>query len=418
MTISSFSELGLIEPILRALRDEKHEQPTPIQAQAIPHAVQGRDILGCAQTGTGKTAAFAIPILQRLTEGKRQGQRNAPRALILTPTRELAEQINTSVRAYGRHLKLWQAVVYGGVGMGGQIKAISRGADILVATPGRLLDLMRQRVVSLGSLEIFVLDEADRMLDMGFITDVTKIISALPSNRQTMFFSATMPPAVTGLAGELLNDPVSVKVNPVSSTAEKVEQKVMFVERHDKEAALLNLLKDEGIFRALIFTRTKHKANNIAEKLNRNMVSAEAIHGNKSQAARMKALKNFSAGRARVLVATDIASRGIDIKGVTHVINFEMPNEPESYVHRIGRTARAGEAGSAISLCDSEERSILRAIERVIRIPITVDEDHPHHSAQVAAPRQKEPRNYGGYNRNSRFKPRNSGAGYRPSSGR
>ncbi len=384
MTIASFDHLGLVDPLKRALRDAKYETPTPIQAQSIPHLLEGRDLLGCAQTGTGKTAAFSLPILQKLAAKAGFPKRNAPRALILAPTRELANQIGDSLRTYGRHLRLSHTVVYGGVGIVPQIRALSRGVDILVATPGRLLDLMNQRHCYLDKLEVFVLDEADRMLDMGFIHDVKRIIAQLPHQRQTLFFSATMPDSVMGLANSLLRDPVSVKVNPVSSTAEKVDQKVLFVERDNKDALLLSLLKDAAIGRALIFTRTKHKANRVAEKLNKNSVSAEAIHGNKSQGARMQALRNFSNGRARVLVATDIASRGIDIKGVTHVINFEMPMEPEAYVHRIGRTARGGAAGIAISLCDGEERSILRAIERVIKASIPVHEDHPYHAPHLA----------------------------------
>ncbi len=384
MTIASFDHLGLVEPLRRALRDAKYETPTPIQAQSIPHLLSGRDLLGCAQTGTGKTAAFALPMLQLISEAKLPLRRNAPRALILAPTRELANQIGESFRTYGRHLRVSHTVAFGGVSIVHQIRAMSRGVDILIATPGRLLDLMNQRHVFLDKLEFFILDEADRMLDMGFIPDVKRIIAALPQKRQTLFFSATMPDTVTGLANSLLRNPVSVTVNPVSSTAEKVEQKVLFVDRDNKEGLLLSLMKDVSISRALIFTRTKHKANRVAEKLNKNNVIAEAIHGNKSQGARMLALKNFSAGRARVLVATDIASRGIDIKGVTHVINFEMPMEPEAYVHRIGRTARAGAAGIAISLCDGEERSILRAIERIIKATIPVDAEHPFHAAHLA----------------------------------
>ncbi len=384
MTIASFDHLGLVEPLRRALRDAKYETPTPIQAQSIPHLLLGRDLLGCAQTGTGKTAAFALPMLQLISEAKLPLRRNAPRALILAPTRELANQIGESFRTYGRHMRVSHTVAFGGVSIVHQIRAMSRGVDILIATPGRLLDLMNQRHVFLDKLEIFVLDEADRMLDMGFIPDVKRIIAALPQKRQTLFFSATMPETVTGLANSLLRNPMAVTVSPVSSTAEKVEQKVLFVERDNKETLLLSLMKDVKISRALIFTRTKHKANRVAEKLNKNNILAEAIHGNKSQGARMLALKNFSAGRARVLVATDIASRGIDIKGVTHVINFEMPMEPEAYVHRIGRTARAGAAGIAISLCDGEERSILRAIERIIKVSIPVDVEHPFHAAHLA----------------------------------
>ncbi|MBI5814456.1 MAG: DEAD/DEAH box helicase [Nitrospinae bacterium] len=412
MTISSFSQMGLIEPLLRALNGAKYEHPTPIQAQSIPYLLEGRDLLGCAQTGTGKTAAFALPTLQKLAASGVPAKKKSPRALILTPTRELADQINQSFRAYGRHLRLFTAVVYGGVGIFGQARALERGVDILVATPGRLLDLMNQRLVFLDKVEIFTLDEVDRMLDMGFVHDVKKIIAAVPSARQSLFFSATMPSEVARLAHGMLKNPVEVKVAPVSSTAEKVEQKTLFVEKKDKEALLLSLFEDEAISRALVFTRTKHKANNIAEKLNRNMIRAEAIHGNKSQGARTKALENFSKGHARVLVATDIASRGIDIKGITHVINFEMPNEPEVYVHRIGRTARAGAGGSAISLCDSDEKDFLRAIERVIRAQIPVDKEHPFHPAAADFHSRPIVDQAGGRRFNS-FRPRSRG-GFRP----
>jgi len=415
MTISSFAEMGLIEPILRALRDEKHEVPTPIQAQAIPRLLEGCDLLGCAQTGTGKTAAFALPILQKLSEGKTQSRSGSPRALILTPTRELADQIGRSVRAYGRHIKLWTTVVYGGVGIGGQARALSKGVDILVATPGRLLDLMRQRLVSLNNLEIFTLDEADRMLDMGFINDVKTIIASLPGKRQTLFFSATMPGEVLRLSEVLLKNPVHVKVNAVSSTAEKIDQKVLFVEQGNKEALLLSIFEDPAVYRALVFTKTKHKANKIAEKLNRNKVSAEAIHGNKSQSARTLALRNFTEGKSRVLVATDLASRGIDIKGVTHVINFEMPNEPESYIHRIGRTARAGAAGSAISFCDSGERQLLRSIERTIKATLPIDKDHPFHAPHAIEQRPEKPAFAGRRFPKSNFIPRRGN--YRPGAG-
>ena len=381
---TTFEKLGLIEPILKALRNEKYETPTPIQAQAIPALLDGNDLLGSAQTGTGKTAAFVLPILQQLAGNMRPYKKRSPRALIVTPTRELANQIGASIKTYGRYLQVPHTVVYGGVSIMPQSRALSRNVDILVATPGRLLDLMRQRLVKLDQMELFTLDEADRMLDMGFIHDVKKIIAAIPETRQTLFFSATMSNEAMRLADQLLRNPVKVQVNPVTSTAQKVEQKVMFVERHNKEALLLKMLEDETISRVLIFTRTKHKANNIARKLNRSQILAEAIHGNKSQAARMLALRNFSNGKARVLVATDVASRGIDIKDVSHVINFEMPNEPESYIHRIGRTARAGAAGIAISFCDIEEREYLRNIVKLTKSELPVDEEHPYHSAQAA----------------------------------
>ena len=413
MTNISFDELGLIKPILRALHDEKYDTPTPIQAQAIPSLLDGADLLGCAQTGTGKTAAFVLPMLQRFADGN-QSKKRSPRALILTPTRELADQIGHSIKAYGRYLKVSSTVVFGGVNIVGQSRALSRGVDILVATPGRLLDLMRQRLVFLDRLEVFVLDEADRMLDMGFINDIKTVISTLPEDRQSLFFSATMPRAAMEISSSILKDPVKVTINPTSTTAENVEQKVFFVERHNKEALLLHLLEDSTINRALVFTRTKHKANNIAKKLNGKTVIAEAIHGNKSQGARMRALRNFSSGRARVLVATDVASRGIDIKDVSHVINFEMPTEAESYVHRIGRTARAGSAGSAISFCDSEEMWLLKSIEGMIKTNLPVDDEHPYHLNQTPASRPKENRTrnrYGsGRNRNRNSRPRRSGA--------
>jgi ATP-dependent RNA helicase RhlE len=367
MTIQSFSELELIEPLQRALRAEDYTTPTPIQAQAIPQLLKGRDLLGCAQTGTGKTAAFALPILQKLASAKVTLRPKSVRALVLTPTRELALQINDSFRTYGRHLRISTTVVMGGVGHVPQIKALSRGVDVLIATPGRLNDLLLQNHVRFDQVEVFVLDEADRMLDMGFIRDVRKIVAALPSARQTMLFSATMPQDIARLAQSILKEPVRVEVTPVSSTAERIDQKVLFVDKGAKHKLLAQVLKDTAIDRAIIFTRTKHGANKVGEVLGRGSVVAEVIHGNKSQSARQKALDNFRAGRSRVLVATDIAARGIDVDGITHVINFDLPNDPESYVHRIGRTARAGREGIAISFCDATERSFLRDIEKLIR---------------------------------------------------
>lgn len=388
----TFDKIGLIEPLLRALRHEGYKEPTPIQSLAIPEILAGRDLLGLAQTGTGKTAAFALPILQKLAKGVGRTPK-APSALILTPTRELAAQIAQSIITYGRHLSLKCAVIYGGVGQARQARELARGVDILVATPGRLLDLMNQRLVHLGKVKILTLDEADRMLDMGFIHDINKIVAAIPSNRQSLFFSATMPHAVKGLAENLLNDPATVSINPTATTADRIEQKVMFVERDDKVALLTALLEDKAIGRALVFTRTKHRANRVSDKLNKLKVSAEAIHGNKSQGARQRALKNFISGKVRVLVATDIAARGIDVEGITHVINFELPNEPESYIHRIGRTARAGASGVAISFCDHEEKAYLGSIERLIQSEVPVDEEQPFHSDKVAAaPRIFPPR--------------------------
>jgi ATP-dependent RNA helicase RhlE len=398
--LASFSDLGLIEPIQRAVRAESYTTPTPIQAQAIPHLLQGRDLLGCAQTGTGKTAAFALPILQRLAG---DGQRPMPRscrALVLTPTRELAAQIQDSFAVYGRYLKLTHAVVFGGVGQNPQVRALARSVDILVATPGRLLDLMGQGFVRLDRLTVFVLDEADRMLDMGFIHDVQRVIRALPQRRQMLLFSATMPAEIARLADNILTNPVKVAVNPVASTVEQVEQRVMFVERTDKRDLLGRMLKDPAVDRALVFTRTKHGANKVAQELIRIGVNADAIHGNKSQTARTRALERFRTGAGRVLVATDIAARGIDVDSITHVINYDLPNVPESYVHRIGRTARAGRSGVAISFCDAEERACLRDIEALIKIRIPVVVDHPWHSAstpQAKAPgRRNRPRRNGG----------------------
>jgi ATP-dependent RNA helicase RhlE len=400
--MESFDKLGLIEPLLRALRKAQYEKPTPIQADAIPYLLDGRDLIGSAQTGTGKTAAFSLPMLQRFAETGGPAARKAPRALILTPTRELANQVSSSIKTYGRYLRIVSTAVYGGVSIIPQARTLARGVDILVATPGRLLDLMNQRMLFLDNLEVFVLDEADRMLDMGFINDIKRIIAALPAKRQSLFFSATMPPVVSRLAGSFLKNPAHVKVNPLATTAEKVEQTILFVDKKDKEALLLSLLEDSSIDRALVFTRTKYRANNIAKKLNSNRVNADAIHGNKSQGARMQALRNFSAGKTRVLVATDVASRGIDVRGITHVINFEMPNEPESYVHRIGRTARAGAAGAAISFCDGDERSFLCDIERAIKTSIPIDEEHPYHSKQAASSRP----NGNGQAKRRNFRPR------------
>ncbi len=375
--MNSFQQLSLIEPLKRALGEEGYAVPTPIQAQAIPHLLAGRDLLGIAQTGTGKTAAFALPILQRLAAardgtGKVALERQTARCLVLTPTRELAIQICDSFRAYGRHLGLRSTVIFGGVGQNPQVAAMARGVHILVATPGRLLDLIGQGHVKLDRVEVAVLDEADRMLDMGFIHDVKKIVARLPKQRQTLLFSATMPADITRLAAGILRDPARVEVTPAASTVERAEQRVMFVERGDKRDLLCAMLKDRALARVLVFTRTKHGANKVAEQLGRAGYRADAIHGNKSQGARQRALEGFRAGHVRVLVATDIAARGIDIEGITHVVNYELPNVPETYVHRIGRTARAGAAGAAISLCDGEERAYLRDIERLIgrKVPV------------------------------------------------
>jgi ATP-dependent RNA helicase RhlE len=402
----SFDALGLIDAIRHAVRAENYAAPTPIQAQSIPHLLAGRDLLGCAQTGTGKTAAFALPILQRLAENRRPAGARKMRALILTPTRELASQIDDSFRTYGRNLRLSSAVIFGGVGQNPQVRALNRGLDILVATPGRLLDLMNQGHARLDGVEVFVLDEADRMLDMGFIHDVKRIIAALPARRQTLLFSATMPNDIAHLADRILSQPVRVAVTPVAATADRIDQWMLHVEKGNKRALLDSVLKDRSIARALVFTRTKHGANKVAEQLARSGVSAEAIHGNKSQGARERALANFKTGRTRILVATDIAARGIDIDGVTHVINFDLPNVPESYVHRIGRTARAGASGIAISFCDREERPYLRDIERLIRKATPVVDSHPF---------RIDPASANGGNDHPASQPRQ---GQRPSGGR
>jgi len=397
--MTTFSTLGLIDPLQRAVAAAGYEIPTPIQTQAIPHLLAGRDVMGCAQTGTGKTAAFALPILDRLSRTPRRPGSRGPRALILTPTRELAMQINEGFATYGRHVAIKSAVVFGGVGQNPQVEALRRNTDIIVATPGRLLDLMEQRHAPLDAVEIFVLDEADRMLDMGFIEPIRRIVSKLPGKRQNLMFSATMPDEIQKLANKILVDPIKVAVTPVSSTAENVRQWVLHVERGNKRALLKEVLRDPAMSRVLVFTRTKHGANKVAEELDRKGVSSAAIHGNKSQNARQQALEAFKSGRVRVLVATDIAARGIDVDGVTHVINFEIPDEPESYVHRIGRTARAGASGVALSFCDADERGSFRDIERLIRAQVPVVTDHPF--VGVAAPAD-EPRERSSFGRPGR----------------
>jgi len=379
----TFDELQLHDTLLRAVKAEGYSTPTPIQEKAIPHALAGKDILGVAQTGTGKTAAFALPILQRLSAKAPPGGTRPIRCLVLTPTRELAGQVGESFATYGKNLPLRHAVVFGGVGQSPQVQALRSGVDVLVATPGRLLDLMEQGYVSLRALEVFVLDEADRMLDMGFIHDVRKVIKVLPQKRQTLFFSATMPPEIVDLSRNILTSPIRVEVTPVSSTAETVSQQVYFVEREQKRGLLTHLLKEGRIARALVFTRTKHGANRVAKQLEGAGVNAAAIHGNKSQNARERALDDFRAGSLRVLVATDIAARGIDIDGLSHVINYDLPNVPEQYVHRIGRTGRAGASGTAVSFCDGEERAYLRDIERTIRRSVPVVEDHPYRAGKT-----------------------------------
>jgi ATP-dependent RNA helicase RhlE len=395
----SFEQLKLIDPILRAIEAEGYESPSPIQQQAIPPVLAGRDLLGCAQTGTGKTAAFALPILQRLSA--EQARSRDPRVLVLAPTRELALQIGDSFKSYGRNLPLRSAVVFGGVGLEPQISNLKRGVDILVATPGRLIDLMDRGAVNFRSLSVLVLDEADRMLDMGFIHDIKRILKTLPQKRQNLLFSATIPKEVKGLIDSILRDPVKVEVAPVSSTSEQVEQRAYFVGRADKRDLLLHILETENVTRALVFTRTKHNANKLEKFLMESGIKAAAIHGNKSQGARQRALEGFRSGQVRVLVASDIAARGIDIDAISHVINFEMPNEPETYVHRIGRTGRAEARGVALSFCDREEQKYLIDVEKVTRKKVPVVTDHPY-TAGADAPvppkqqRGQRPSRHGG----------------------
>jgi ATP-dependent RNA helicase RhlE len=372
-----FNELNLLEPILNALTKQGYTEPTPIQQQAIPYVLEGRDVMGCAQTGTGKTAAFAIPIIQRIHASKQADNSNKIRALIVTPTRELAIQIEESFKNYGSELKLRYTVIFGGVNQSQQVNRLKNGVDVLIATPGRLLDLQQQGFIKLGNLEIFVLDEADRMLDMGFIHDVKKIIKMIPAKRQTLFFSATMPKEITSLANSILTDPVKVEVNPVSSTAEMIEQALYYVDTPAKKDLLVHVLKETTAPSVLVFSRTKHGADKIVKLLAKNKVTAEAIHGNKSQNARQRALSNFKDKTSRVLVATDIAARGIDIDELSFVINYDIPNIPETYVHRIGRTGRAGASGIAVSFCDKEERKYIRDIQKLISLEIPVVSNHP-----------------------------------------
>lgn len=380
----TFQDLPLQPAILKAVAEAGYTSPSPIQAGAIPPVLAGRDLLGCAQTGTGKTAAFALPILQNLSA--QTPQRPCIRALILTPTRELALQIGDSFSAYGKHLKLRHTVIFGGVGQQPQVEALRRGVDILIACPGRLNDLIGQRLIDLSGIEIFVLDEADRMLDMGFIHDVKKVIAKLPRRRQTLLFSATMPKEIEELADSLLHDPAVVKVDPVSSTVDRIDQKLYFVEKKQKIELLAYLLQDKSIVNALVFSRTKHGADRIARLLNKAGITAAAIHGNKSQTARVNALEGFKAGKTRVLVATDIAARGIDISELSHVFNYDLPEVPETYVHRIGRTARAGADGVAISFCSTEEREYLAGIEKLNRKKIPVVTGHPWEGMPPAQP--------------------------------
>ncbi len=389
---SSGAFATLLPELRRAVAENGYRTPTPIQSQAIPHLIEGRDLLGCAQTGTGKTAAFMLPILQHLAMNKRTSVPRRPRVLVLAPTRELAMQVGESAGQYGKHLRTRSAVIFGGVSQNPQVAALRRGADIVVATPGRLLDLIDQRHLHLGGIEIFVLDEADRMLDMGFIHDIRKVIAMLPAKRQSLFFSATMSPEVVTLANTLVHDAVRVTIDAEKPAVERIKQKVLFVDKQSKNTLLKSLLDDSELHKVIVFTRMKHAANKVANKLMSFGVSAVAIHGNKSQNARTQALARFKSGDARILVATDIAARGLDVDSISHVINYDLPNEPETYIHRIGRTARAGSEGTAISFCTAEERGYLHHIERLLGASVPMDNTHDFHceTARNARPGRAE----------------------------
>jgi ATP-dependent RNA helicase RhlE len=401
---------ALIEPLQRAVAEEGYTVPTPIQQQSIPHLLEGRDLLGCAQTGTGKTAAFTLPLLQEMTLNQKKAAGGRPRALILTPTRELAAQIGDSIATYGRHLQVKHTVIFGGVGQNPQIQSLRRGLDVVVATPGRLLDLMNQGHLHLHRIELFILDEADRMLDMGFIPDVRRIIAKLPEKRHSLFFSATMPPVVEKLAKDLLFNPVQITIDPGKPTVERIAQKLLFVDKENKDELLIDLIEKHQMDKIIVFTRTKHGANKVVKKLDAAHITAAAIHGNKSQTARTAALHQFKTGKLRVLVATDIAARGIDVDGITHVVNYDLPEEPETYVHRIGRTARAGAEGDAVSFCSARERDWLRAIEKLIRKVVPAEKNHRYHSETarnaVGAEARPEPKSRQG---NRRSGGRNAG---------
>ncbi len=388
-TMGDFQSLGLSNKLLRAVAAEGYTTPTPVQEQAIPPLLAGRDVLGVAQTGTGKTAAFALPVLQAISRNRSQGRR-VIRALVLSPTRELAAQIDERFAAYSEHMDIRHKVIFGGVKQGPQVRALQSGLDILVATPGRLLDLINQGHISLKDVGFFVLDEADRMLDMGFINDIKKVLKILPRDRQNLLFSATMPKSIADLAGSFLRDAIMVDISPEQLTVERIQQKIMFIRKADKRRLLVQLIKDEKVKRGIIFTRTKHGANRLVKQLDQSGINAQAIHGNKSQGARTKALAGFKNGSVPILVATDIASRGIDVEGITHVFNYDLPNEPESYVHRIGRTARAGKSGMAYAFCDDSESGYLVGIQRLIGQDIPVDSSHPFHfQGAIPKPGQK-----------------------------
>jgi len=386
---------GLIPELRRAVAKEGYVTPTPIQVQCIPHLLEGRDLMGTAQTGTGKTAAFALPLLQRLAGTHRRAVKGTPRALILAPTRELAAQIRESFQTYGRFLRVSHTVVFGGVNQHHQVKALNRGVHILVATPGRLLDLMQQGFIHLNEVEVFILDEVDRMLDMGFIPDIKRVLSHIPTERQTLFFSATMPPKIVELAHTMVRNPVRVTIAPDKPAVERIAQKVLFVGKRNKDALLVSLLRGPQVNKALIFTQMKHAANRVVKKLDAAGIHGAAIHGNKSQAARTRALGEFKRGRVRVLVATDVAARGLDVDDITHVINYDLPIEAETYVHRIGRTARAGADGDAISFCCAEDRAYLRGIERLLGEPVPAEMEHAYHCDKAFRSNQSAPKAFG-----------------------
>lgn len=387
---------ALIPELQRAVAAEGYDTPTPIQEQSIPHLLEGRDLLGTAQTGTGKTAAFSLPLLQGLSTHRSRPRRGTPRALILAPTRELAAQIGKSIETYGRYLPMSHTVIFGGVNQYRQVKALNRGVDILVATPGRLLDLMQQGHIHLDQIEVFILDEVDRMLDMGFIPDIKRVLAKLPSDRQTLFFSATMAPKMIELAKTMVKNPVEVAIAPEKPAVERIEQKVLFVGQRNKDALLVSLLNDKQVNKAIIFTQMKHRANKVVQKLDQAGIRGVAIHGNKSQNVRTKALDGFKRGRYQVLVATDVAARGLDVDDITHVINYDLPVEAETYVHRIGRTARAGADGDAISFCSAEERAYLRAIERLLGKSVPTDLEHDFHCNDAFRSTRPAPKNFGG----------------------
>lgn len=386
---------SLVTPLRRAVASAGYITPTPIQEQCIPHLLEERDLLGCAQTGTGKTAAFVLPLLQRLSANARRPRKGSPRALILAPTRELAAQIFESTRTYGRFLRLRHTAIFGGVNQFHQVNTLKKGVDILVATPGRLLDLMQQGFVRLDDVEVFILDEMDRMLDMGFLPDIKRVVAQVPAERQTLFFSATMPPKMVELACSMVRDPVRVTIAPDQPAVERIVQKVLLVRKQKKGALLASLLSDPKINKAIVFTKMKHAANRVANKLQAAGIQVTAIHGDKTQAARIKALDGFKKGRFRVLVATDVAARGLDVDDISHVINYDLPVEAETYVHRIGRTARAGAGGIAISFCSAEDRNYLREIERLLGKPVRVDTEHAYHCEDVFRPTTSSPKNVG-----------------------